>query len=386
MSIKLLQITNYYYPHTGGIEQVTRNIKESLDDFDIEQRIICFNEDASKNNIRTKRNETVREVLDGTLVIRCACFAKVASQSLSFVYHNILKGLLIEFDPDIIIFHYPNPFVSTLLLPLLKDHQKLIVFWHLDITKQKILGKLFDKQNHKLLSRADRIIATSPNYIKGSPYLSKYKEKCIVIPNCISDDFKEINEEIINKSKEIRNKYKDKCLCFSIGRHVPYKGYEYLIEASTHLDDNYKILIGGKGPLTNKLKELSKDNDKVELIGYVSDDDLKAYYLAADIITFPSITKNEAFGISLAEGMYFSKPAITFNIPGSGVNYVNINNETGIEVENRNSKEYANAIKELYTNKEKYNEYSKNAKIRVEELFMFDNFKDNIIKLLNYMK
>ena len=325
-------------------------------------------------------------MLDDTLVIRCACFAKVASQSLSFVYHSVLKGLLIEFDPDIIIFHYPNPFVSTLLLPLLKDHQKLIVFWHLDITKQKILGKLFDKQNHKLLSRADRIIATSPNYIKGSPYLSKYKEKCIVIPNCISDDFKEINEEIINKSKEIRNKYKDKCLCFSIGRHVPYKGYEYLIEASIHLDDNYKILIGGKGPLTNKLKELSKDNDKVELIGYVSDDDLKAYYLAADIITFPSITKNEAFGISLAEGMYFSKPAITFNIPGSGVNYVNINNETGIEVENRNSKEYANAIKELYTNKDKYNEYSKNAKIRVEELFMFDNFKDNIIRLLNYMK
>lgn len=34
MNIKLLQITNYYYPHTGGIEQVTRNIKESLDDFD----------------------------------------------------------------------------------------------------------------------------------------------------------------------------------------------------------------------------------------------------------------------------------------------------------------------------------------------------------------
>ena len=84
--------------------------------------------------------------------------------------------------------------------------------------------------------------------------------------------------------------------------------------------------------------------------------------------------------------MYFSKPAITFNIPGSGVNYVNINNETGIEVENRNSKEYASAIKELYTNKDKYNEYSKNAKIRVEELFMFDNFKDNIIRLLNYMK
>lgn len=52
---------------------------------------------------------------------------------------------------------------------------------------------------------------------------------------------------------------------------------------------------------------------------------MKAYLSAMDIFCFPSITKNEAFGLALAEGMYYSKPAITFTIDGSGVNFVSLN-------------------------------------------------------------
>lgn len=40
--------------------------------------------------------------------------------------------------------------------------------------------------------------------------------------------------------------------------------------------------------------------------------------------------------LALAEAMYYEKPAVTFTIPGSGVNYVCLNSENGIEVENRN--------------------------------------------------
>lgn len=43
---KILQISNYQYPHIGGIEQVARDIADSLlDDKEIEQKMICFNED-----------------------------------------------------------------------------------------------------------------------------------------------------------------------------------------------------------------------------------------------------------------------------------------------------------------------------------------------------
>ena len=380
--MRLLQIPNYYYPHTGGIEQVARDIVHSLEDLDIDQKIICFNENAKRGDLLNNRKDTVVDIVDDIEIHRCGCFAKIASQSLSLTYPKELKKLIKEFDPETIIFHYPNPFVASFLLPLIKKDIRFILYWHLDITKQKNLGKLFDGQTIRLLERADVIVATSPNYIEGSKFLSKYKEKCIVIPNCVSIDFEHVNNSTIEKAQQIRDKYKNKCICFTVGRHIPYKGLEYLVDASKYLSDDYAVLIGGKGPLTNGLKERAKGDDKVEFLGFISDEDLIAYYIACDIITFSSITKNEAFGISLAEGMSFEKPAVTFTIPGSGVNYVNLNGVTGIEVPNRDCKAYAEAIMLLNSDKNLYQKYGKTAKERVINNFTFDIFKENIISMI----
>jgi hypothetical protein len=45
--------------------------------------------------------------------------------------------------------------------------------------------------------------------------------------------------------------------------------------------------------------------------------------------------------------MYFAKPAVTFHIECSGINWVSIKDETGLECENGNVKSYAEAIKTL---------------------------------------
>ncbi len=183
---KVLQILNYMYPHIGGIEQVGRDISNSLVECDdIEQKIICFNGDARDGDYICNSKQTVHDIVDGIEVIRCGVVKKISSQSLSLTYAKELKKVLMQFNPDIIIFHYPNPFVTSLLEKYYKNKFKLILYWHLDITKQKILGKVFHHQTIKLLKRADKIIATSPNYIEGSNYLKKYRDKCVVIPNGI---------------------------------------------------------------------------------------------------------------------------------------------------------------------------------------------------------
>lgn len=383
---KILQISNYQYPHIGGIEQTTRDIADSLLNEDIEQKIICFNEDAKAGEIVCHRRETVHEVIDGVEVIRCGCIAKVASQSISLTYPSKLKNVLKQFQPDIVILHYPNPFVSFFLLPLLDKKTKFILYWHLDITKQRLLKKLFHSQNIKLLKRADKIVATSPNYIEGSPYLSKFREKCIVIPSCIRTSRFNINDDAIKRADEIKEKYKGKTICLAVGRHVPYKGLTYLVQASKYLTDDFKILIGGTGPLTLSLQKEAEGDSRIEFLGRVSDSDLISYYIACDIFAFPSITKNEAFGLALAEGMYFNNPAVTFTIPGSGVNYVNLDKVTGIECPNSDSRAFAEAITELQNNLELRKKYGDNARLRVEQYFMYEQMKDKIIKLINEMK
>lgn len=370
---KVLQIVNYMYPHIGGIEQVARDILNALTG-KYEQKIICFNHEKG----------TITDEVDGVFVTRVNCQCKVASQSIALSYGKELKKIMKSYKPDIVIFHYPNPFVAHYLMKYLKKKTfKFILYWHLDITKQKILGKLFKGQNIKLLKCADKIVATSPNYIEGSPWLLPNKEKCVVIPCCVNEQKMKYDETHISKANEIKEKYKGKTICFAFGRHVPYKGLTYLVKASKLLDDNYVVLIGGKGPLTDSLVEEAKDDKKVEFLGKISDDDLKAYLLACDTFCFPSITKNEAFGIGLAEAMYYGKPAVTFNIPCSGVNYVSINGETGIEVENGNVEAYSEAIKKLSNDNELRLKFEKNAKERVNELFLESRFKTLVNKLIS---
>lgn len=379
----LLQISNYLYPNIGGIEQVARDIENALSGEEIEQKIICFNEDAQDGDYICKRSQTVHDKVDGIEVIRCGCVAKVASQSVSLTYPKELKRVLKDFCPDIVILHYPNPFVASFLLKMLDKKTKFILYWHLDITKQKLLGKLFHGQNIKLLERADRIVATSPNYIEGSPYLNKFKEKCTVIPNCVRQERLKVTELSGRKALDIRANNKDKALVFACGRHVPYKGMTYLVKASKLLDDSFRIFIGGSGELTEELKKEAEGDNKITFLGRVSDEDLVAYYEASDIFCFPSITKNEAFGLSLAEAMCFGKPAVTFTIDGSGVNYVSLNGVTGIECPNGDSKAYAEAIMKLAKDEKMRKEYGENAKKRINDNFTAKIFEKNIIKLLN---
>lgn len=382
--MKILQISNYLYPHIGGIEQVARDLADALSkNKTVDQMIICFNEDASLDDSVCRRKETVRDEVDGVPVVRCGCFAKISSQSLSFSYPFQLKKCLNDFKPNVVVLHYPNPFVSSFLLQMLPNDVTFILYWHLDIIKQKILGKLFHRQTMHLLMRADKVVATSPNYIDGSPYLSMFRDKCTVIPNCIRPDRLKMTAKSSEIEQRLKKEYCGKTICFAVGRHVPYKGMEYLIKASEYLDDSYVVIMGGNGELTGKLKEIAAGNGRIVFAGRIPGDEIAGYYRACDIFAFPSVTKNEAFGIALAEAMYFGKPAVTFTIPGSGVNYVSLNSETGIECPNRDCKAFAEAIRLLGSNPDKREKMGLNAKKRVCENFLFEKFSDSAKKLFN---
>lgn len=378
---KVLQISKYYYPFIGGTEQVAKDIANALKGEAFEQKIICFNEDAAMEDAISYRKETKTDYIDGIEVIRCGCICKVASQSISLTYGNVLKRVMKDFQPDIVVLHYPNPFTTQLLLKYKKMDFRLYVYWHLDITKQKRLKKMFHKQNLDLIERADYILGSTPKHVNESEYTPYFKDKKYILPYAIDENRLVLSDEESKKADWIRNSYDGQILCFFIGRHVPYKGLEYLIEASAYVDENVKFLIAGSGELTEQLKEKAKGNEKIEFLGRISDSEWRSYLKACDIFCFPSITRNEGFGLALAEGMYYGKPAVTFTIPGSGVNYVNLNGITGIECPNRDSVAYGKAINRLAKDNNLREQYGKNARQRVEDNFTFIQFKQNVIRL-----
>lgn len=285
-----------------------------------------------------------------------------------------------EFDPDIVHFHAPNPLVSVYLLLSLPKKTKLIVHWHSDIIEQDLLYLFYQPIENALLKRADKIIATTPTYIEGSEPLITWMNKVIIIPNTIKTKKLELQPEDEEQILKIQQLYKKKKIIFTFGRHVPYKGLKYLIDAAPWISEQATVVIAGTGPLTEKLKKMPNAS-KVHFIGRVSDDELRQYLYASFLFAFPSITRNEAFGVALIEAMYCKLPAVTFTIPDSGVNWVCKPDENGLEVLGRDSFAFAEAINKMLSDPPLKKQLGEKGFKRVNDFFVFDAIRKKIISL-----
>lgn len=172
----------------------------------------------------------------------------------------------------------------------------------------------------------------------------------------------------MEKIEDVRKRYGNKPIVFFVGRHIQYKGLLHLIKAEKYVKSDCVFVIAGKGPLTEELKAKCH-SPRVDFVGRLSDEELKIYHYAASVFAFPSITKNEAFGVALAEAMYCGTPAVTFTIPGSGVNWVSLNEKTELEVPNGDDKAFAKTIDILLDDKELSKRFAENGKKRVMDNF-----------------
>jgi rhamnosyl/mannosyltransferase len=69
----------------------------------------------------------------------------------------------------------------------------------------------------------------------------------------------------------------------------------------------------------------------VVFLGHVPDEDLPAYYRAADVFVLPSSERSEAFGLVLVEALASGLPVISTEL-GTGTSYVNRHGESGLVV------------------------------------------------------
>lgn len=351
--MRILHLGKYYPPESGGIESVTEVLSNGFSKNGDEVEVICM----------TRHHTILKEVVNPHLTIwRYKTVLEFMSQPVSLYY--CYRAILRSQYADIVHIHLPN-YLVLFILPLLPKSRKILVHWHSDVLHKGLLAKVLEEMLLVLLRRVDLVIATSENYAKASPTLSRMQEKVRIITLGIPNN--------LNESERVTTTSCNKTVSIlSVGRLVEYKGFKYLIEALSKTPSNINLTIIGSGHLKEDLIKLTTTlnlENRVQFKGRVNNQVLLDCFNQCDIFCLPSISRAEAFGVVLLEAMRHSKPIITCSISGSGVPWVNENRVTGINVSPKNSEQLSEAIIMLSESKELRDQLGRNGKVRFKTMF-----------------
>jgi rhamnosyl/mannosyltransferase len=370
--MKILQLGKAYPPiNLGGVETTIQLITEGLHANKVYCDVLGVNDKIVSDVNEHKYGKIYREAL---LV---KAFSTLFSLSLIYRLWKIHKNY------DIIHVHHPDP-MSALALWFVNPNSKIVLHWHSDILRQKRLLKFYLPIQNWLLNKSDLIIATTLNYANGSKHLKPFLNKTQIIPIGIDEKKLKIDNY---KVEQILNRYKGQKLILAIGRMSYYKGYEYLFNSLKYLNNNYRLLIVGVNHCDFKFNEMIPEKylNKIDFLGRISDLDRNCFLAACDLFVLSSVYKTEAFAIVQVEAMAFSKPVVSTEIPESGVQWVNMSNESGLTVPIKDSLAIANAISSILENPKLYEKLSKGAFNRFKSEFTQDIMVNRLIDLYNHL-
>lgn len=360
--MKILHIYKDYYPVIGGIENYIKTLAEYQAGHGFDVTVLT-----------TSRNGTASvETINSVKVIKASRLAAVSSTPLSISLMRWVQRL----ETDIVHLHFPYPVGDIAALLWGRAHYTIITY-HSDIIKQKMILPVIRPLLRKVLDKADRIIATSPQYIETSDFLKRIRGKCTVIP--LGIDIRRFSSPDGHQSGKIRARYGDSPLVLFVGRLRYFKGLRYLIEAMKSVDAH--LLIIGTGPEGNILKEKVKADNlrNITFLNDVDDSELPHYYHACELFVLPSSHRSEAFGTVLIEAMASGRPVISTEL-GTGTSFVNVHGETGLVVPARDPASLAAALNRLLNDESLRKQYSANALRRAGQ-FSSDVLNKRIVDL-----
>jgi rhamnosyl/mannosyltransferase len=280
---------------------------------------------------RFAQTETIEE-WDGLVrITRIGRRASVARLDLCLELPRILNRLK-QAKIDLFHLHAPNP-TMLLALAVLRPRLSLVVTYHSDVVKQKLLRLAVQPFERVVLRRASLILTDSPLYPEGSETLRRYRRKLGVLPLGIDlDPYLRPAPAALEHARRIKAEF-GWPLWLAVGRLVYYKGLHNAIRALALVPG--QLMIVGHGPLEDDLRKVAEEvgvTNRVFWRGRASTEELVGAYKAATACWFPSNERSEGFGLVQVEAMASGCPVLNTSIAHSGVPWVSRHEETGLTV------------------------------------------------------
>lgn len=354
--MRVVHVYKDVYPVKGGIENYVLALCRRLRlEHDVDARILAT----------SLTRQTGQDEIEGVPVTRASRLAAAASTPLSLA----LAPLLRELRPDVVHLHAPYP-VGELAYLAATPRTPMVMTYHSDVVRQKTLMRAYAPALDLVLRRARIIMASSPQYKASSRWLRRHRARCRIVPLGIEQErFRHPGEQTLALAARVRAACGPNLL-HSHGVFRYYKGLRYLVDALTLLP-SARLLLTGAGPEEDALRAQVRElglSERVFFAGAVSDEDLPAYYRAADLYTLPAVARSEAFGLSMVEAQASGLPCLSTEI-NTGTSYVNLHGVTGLVVAPSDPRALAHAAARLLSEDALRGQYGRQAQRRAADLF-----------------
>jgi glycosyltransferase involved in cell wall biosynthesis len=268
---------------------------------------------------------------------------------------------IIKENADLVVFDWWHPFfgpchfaISNLIK---KKYKNKIVF----ITENFISheGNAVDKTLTKIgLKNASSFVALSEIVEKDLNALAAgrkiYRSELPIFDYTES----EVKTNLHSTKNELGFKEEDKVLLF-FGYVRKYKGLDILLDAMPEISKKYpgiKLLVVGEfyddpSVYINKIKELRIENNVKIINKFIPNEEVRKYYLAADLVVLPYRSATQSGILNVAYG--FNKPALVTDV--GGLSQFVKHKETGIIIKPDSPDAIAKGVEEFYSLREKIN-------------------------------
>lgn len=274
-----------------------------------------------------------------------------------------LRGLLKEHKPDAVLSFMDKFNVFTILASRFLN---LRVF-------------VSDRSNPKLKLRPSLYVLKKLTYRYATGIIAQTTLAKEVIEKLTGNKNVQVIPNPLKKVQLYPGTPREKII-LNVGRLVPEKGQQYLLQAFARLQgDDWKLVILGDGPLRDNLETQIINlnlSDKVEMPGATKDID---YWLAkSSIFVLSSIS--EGFPNVLIEAMSAGLPCISFDCDAGPRDIIN-DNVNGILIETYNTDLLSISIENLINDKFLYCKISSEA-LKAQNHYNIENIGNQYLNFL----
>jgi len=307
------------------------------------------------------------DVKAGQILIHCR---KILFKFRGASFLSLGNRLLIKHasKSKLIIYQEPYPSLWPAMLVLRVRYRiPIIVLIHADPTAPSLIKRLYSWLRALVFSGCI-CVTTSPNL--GEKVFSSRFVDCRVIPLGLGGVQP---SESPAEMSELPARY-----ALYFGRLVSYKGIEYVLKAAQLLP-HVDFVIAGSGPLSdlisNSIREMNLTN--ISFISrFISESEKEVLISKSQLLLFPSINENEAFGIVQLEAMRAGRPIVNTDLD-TGVNFVAPHMHCALTVPRMNAEKLAEAVNLLWQDDELRESLGANALKRYTEFFAIENFRSS---------